>query len=169
MSLSKAVIQNNYTVSICYMQKFPWVQYASSLAFYLLIVAGIVVAVNFLPDKKIDQPITAEQVEQLAQQQEVEKTKVIYQRVLTAVGRLIALPEALPQISVVQDRAAFVQQNPVFSNASAGDIVLLYADRVIIYSPQYDRVVHSEMITPVSGSAAGQQAIPQSTTVDGVQ
>lgn len=144
------------------MNKFPWMQYGTTLAFYLLIAVAVVIVASILPKKEVVQP-TQEQIQAFQQQQQVEQTKLIYQRVLSAVGSLMMLPNELPQISVVQDPIQFVRQNPVFAGTNQGDIVLLYSDKVIIYSPTTNRVVHVEAITRSQQKLSGtNKNIPES-------
>jgi hypothetical protein len=124
------------------MQQFPWVQYLTTLLFYLVIAVAVYFVGSALP-RTIEPQMTAEQLQSIEQQQSVERTKLVYQQVLAAVGKLMVLPNAIPQISVVSDVAAFVQQNPVFAGVQSGDILLIYPNQIIVYSPKYNRIVHS--------------------------
>jgi hypothetical protein len=127
--------------------KFPWKQYGGALAFYALIAGGLVLVAALLPgplfSNKNDTPSNAA----LTQQQQVDaRLREMYAEVLTRVGKLTVLPDLIPQISLVEDANSFVQQNPTFKGTMAGDIVLIYPDRVIIYSPKIDRIIHTALI-----------------------
>lgn len=114
------------------MNKFPWVQYTSTLLFYVVIL-GVIMLLGgaysyFNPSTTVSEEEQA-QVENLQKQQQ---TIAVYQQVLNAVGQLMVLPNAIPEISVINDVQAFVAQNPIFTGSSRGDIVLIYPELVEI-------------------------------------
>ena len=148
------------------MQQFPWVQYLTTLLFYVVIAFAVVFVGSALPKSAAPQ-IPAAQQQKLQQQQTAERTRQIYQQVLTAVGKLMVLPNAVPQISVVSDVASFVQQNPVFAGTQSGDILLVYPNQIIVYSPKYNRIIHSlpySRSAPITGTSESldDTAVPES-------
>jgi hypothetical protein len=126
-------------------KKFPWVEYISSFVFYLVIAVLIYIIASILP-QPARQELTTEQMQTIQQQQQIAQTQEIYNQVLTAVGKLMVLPQTLPQISVVNDIQTFIKENPAFGGAQQGDIVLVYPDRVIVYSPATNRIVNTVAI-----------------------
>ncbi len=144
------------------MEKFPWTQYLSSLLFYIVIAAVVFVLASLLPTKA-PEPITKEQLQTAQEQQAAAQSQQVYQQILAAAGRLMVLPNVAPEILVVDDVASFLKQNPTFVGISAGDVVLVYPNRVIAYSPQFDRIVHVTERAPGSSTPEAVKPDPVET------
>jgi hypothetical protein len=74
---------------------------------------------------------------------------------VSAVGRLITLPEGdTPQVAVVTDLAPLSGQ-PFFRNAAVGDRVVIYPNigRAILYNPKLDKIIEIATLqyTPQTG------------------
>ncbi len=125
--------------------KFPWVEFLSSFVFYIVIAALIYVVASMLP-KPVQQQLSAEQVQQIQQQQQLEQTNQVYNTIISRVNQLMVVPQTQPEISVITDIQVFLAQYPAFAGAQTGDAVLVYPDRVIVYSPANNRIVNSVLI-----------------------
>lgn len=73
----------------------------------------------------------------------IELDKQEIARIVGLVERHILLPEGqTPTIATVQDAESLVKQQPFFANTRNGDVVLVYADKVFVYSPERDQLVN---------------------------
>lgn len=89
------------------------------------------------------------------------KTELRAGDVAARVAELIIVnPDEKPYVAAITDIAAVRQANPVFyRDAEAGDRVLIWSDKAIIYSPTKDKLV-AVMTAQVSGAPIA----PESTT-----
>jgi hypothetical protein len=62
--------------------------------------------------------------------------------IVRKVGKLMVLPVGQPQMVVVQDANQIKAQQLFFKNAENGDIVLVYADTAILYSPTRNKIIN---------------------------
>lgn len=65
------------------------------------------------------------------------------QELVEKVGKLIKLPEETPSVATVTDPEKLKAEQPFFTNAKAGDKVLIYtnARKAIMYSPEENKIV----------------------------
>lgn len=79
--------------------------------------------------------------------------------ILQKVSSLVAIPNEIPQLAVVQD-AEKIRTEKFFVNASNGDVVLVYADKVILYNPTANKVINmgSNTFFKIEKSAKTEQA-----------
>src|SRR5687768_3000096 len=71
---------------------------------------------------------------QLSGQGTQQMSEAEIRRITQAVAKHIVLPEGTPTIAVIQDITALEKQL-FFKNAQNGDVVLVYPEQAIIYSP----------------------------------
>jgi len=83
-------------------------------------------------------------------------------RIMRAVGNLMILPEGEPTIAVIKDITALANQ-PFFKNAQNGDVVVVYPNQAIIYSPKrhvlvnVGPVINNQTATPASTETSVEQ------------
>lgn len=71
--------------------------------------------------------------------------------VIEKVGRHYVLPSEEPKLVTIRDAAALRHDQPFFSQAEDGDVLLVYATKVILYSPKLDKIVEVAQIRPDAG------------------
>jgi|GEM_PF-5586996 len=76
-----------------------------------------------------------------------EQAAALTKKILAEVSRLMILPDGTPQIATVQDAKVLSAAQPFFSTASNGDVLLVYPDRAILYSPSLNKIVNVGSIT----------------------
>lgn len=79
------------------------------------------------------------------------------EQVISRVRRYMVLPEARPKVVTVSDVATLAADQPFFANARDGDKLLVYPEKVILYSPQWDQIVE---VAQIRGAEASPAAIP---------
>lgn len=77
-------------------------------------------------------------------------------KITNDVARHMILPEGAPTVVVVKDAAALADQ-AFFKNAQNGDIVLIYPEQAIIYSPERGVIVNVGPVVNQNGDVAGEQ------------
>lgn len=68
------------------------------------------------------------------------------------VGKHILLPDEQPKVVVVQNAETLKKEQPFFSRAKDGDILLVYSTRVILYNPEIDKIIEIAQIRPDAAS-----------------
>ncbi len=79
-------------------------------------------------------------------------------KVTRSVQRHMIVPEGKPSVMIVKDPTALAQQ-AFFRNVRAGDVVLVYKEQAVIYSPDRDVIVN---VGPVINPDAQQNSTTQS-------
>jgi hypothetical protein len=68
------------------------------------------------------------------------------------VSRHMVLPVGNPKVITVSDVETLKRDQPFFSRAQDGDVLLVYPERVILYSPTLDKIVEIAQIREASGA-----------------
>jgi hypothetical protein len=76
-----------------------------------------------------------------------EQAATLTKKILGEVSQLMVLPDGTPQIATVQDAKVLAAAQPFFSTAHNGDVLLVYPDRAILYSPSLNKIVNVGSIT----------------------
>ena len=63
------------------------------------------------------------------------------QSIIDKAGKHIVLPPGTPKLVVVKDVDTLRKTEPFFNSAQNGDDLLVYSDKVILYSPGLDKIV----------------------------
>jgi hypothetical protein len=63
------------------------------------------------------------------------------QGIINRVGRHIILPSDTPKVIPVTDVVKLKKEQPFFASAQEGDKLLVYKQKVILYSPTIDKIV----------------------------
>jgi hypothetical protein len=66
--------------------------------------------------------------------------------IITQVSKHIVLPDETPKVVKVTDVDTLKKSEPFFQSAQDGDDVLVYSNKVILYSPKLDRIVEVAQI-----------------------
>lgn len=77
------------------------------------------------------------------------------------VAKHMIVPEGTPGVVVVKDITALASQ-AFFKNAQNGDVVLVYPEQAIIYSPKRDIIVNVGPVVNQGGQEASTQPVSQS-------
>ena len=81
-------------------------------------------------------------------------------KITTAVGRLMQLPEGVPQIATVSDVETLKKAQPFFENALNGDQVLVFTKLAILYRPSTNKIIN---VAPVNREQSAPQPKAQET------
>lgn len=131
-----------------------------TVVLFVLFVAAVAAFVwSYMNYQKAKDQLHAQGAQALSQQE--------VRHIVRSVGKLIMLPEGEPTIAVIKDVTA-LQQQPFFKNAQNGDVVLVYKEQAIIYSPKRGIVVN---VGPVvkdqnTTSTPSEVAAPVETSVE---
>lgn len=68
------------------------------------------------------------------------------EEIVKALGRLVLLPEGVPQIAEVQDVDRLKKSQSFFENAENGDVVVVYDNDIYLYRPSKDIIIGSGKI-----------------------
>lgn len=90
-----------------------------------------------------------------AYQQKIAEKQV--SSIMKKVSKLMVLPVGQPQVIVIQDANQIKGQQQFFKNAENGDIVLVYPESAIIYSPSRNKIIN---VGPVINDT-NQNTVPQ--------
>jgi hypothetical protein len=74
------------------------------------------------------------------------------QAIIDRVGRHIVLPGGVPKVVPVKDVETLRKGDPFFNSAQEGDELLVYSNKVILYSPTLDKVVEVATIKVTGGN-----------------
>ena len=82
-------------------------------------------------------------------------------KIVSAVGSLMALPAGTPQIATVADAVTLKKTEAFFANAENGDQVLVYTDKAILYRPSTNKIINVGPVTrdqtPTTPASTGSQ------------
>lgn len=76
------------------------------------------------------------------------------------VERHAILPTGMPRVITVSNIETLRKEQPFFENAKDGNQLLVYANKVVIYDPQEDRIVDIAYIKPTSATSSATPVAP---------
>ena len=79
-----------------------------------------------------------------AYQRQLEEKKI--KDAVAEIGRLIQLPEGLPQISTVVNANTLKENHSFFADAQNGDELILYPSKAILYRPGTHKIINVTLI-----------------------
>ena len=62
--------------------------------------------------------------------------------IINAVGKLIELPDGVPQIATVSDAETLKKSQPFFSKARNDDQLLIFQTEAILYRPSENKIIN---------------------------
>ncbi len=72
--------------------------------------------------------------------------------VVSRVGRHMILPPETPKVVPVVTAEELKKTQPFFANAENGDVLLVYTNKVVLYSPKLDKIVEIAHFREATGS-----------------
>jgi len=86
------------------------------------------------------------------------------QNIISRVGKLVVVKEGeLPTVATIQDISILLPQNPtLYRDAENGDKLLVWSDKIVVYSASKDRVLFA---MPINVTAPEAQATSDSTVM----
>lgn len=111
-----------------------------------------------------------QQIKELQDKLEISKTtetgdpKVIVDKI----SHHMVLPKGEPSLVTIANVELLKKDQPFFAPASNGDKLLVYPDKVILYSPTLDRIIDIAGIRPNSAATTAAQIDPTRTSIQAV-
>lgn len=84
--------------------------------------------------------------------------------IINAVGKLIELPDDIPQIATVTNVDTLKKDQPFFDKAKNGDQLLIFQKEVILYRPSINKIINVGPIISTTPQTVNQQ-IPTETPI----
>lgn len=105
-----------------------------TVVLFILFIAAVAAFVwSYMNYQKAKSQLNSQGTQQLSEREVTRLTR--------SVSKHIVLPEGTPTIAVIKDITALASQS-FFKNAQNGDVILVYPEQAIIYSPQRDMLVN---------------------------
>lgn len=90
------------------------------------------------------------------------------QVIVDKVSRHMVLPKGQPSLVTIANVELLKKDQPFFAQASNGDKLLVYPDKVILYSPSLDRIIDIAGIRPNTSASTASEIAPTRANIQAV-
>ena len=132
-----------------------------------LVALGILAAAGFGVKMFLD---SQQKIKELQDKLEVSRTtetgdpKIIVDKI----SHHMVLPKGDPSLVTIANVELLKKDQPFFAPASNGDKLLVYPDKVILYSPSMDRIIDIAGIRPNTAATSASQIAPTRTSIQAI-